>query len=533
MQNFWPRGYRSTQPTSLEPGDTVQQTVATDLHEIIAKRLAHSEEVVRNHHLTKAVGDAVSVVIHMAQDIRQDSDDKHAEVIGRFDLVMELMRPATVAESFQWNLPIRNPFFTGRGDLLGGLYGLLRRHGRVALSGLPGVGKTDAAVEYAHENREKYQYIFYVRAETPETLMADFAALARPLNLPVKNEQDQKLVVDAVKHWLESRTEVDWLLIFDNADDPEIVRSLLPSNKRGHVLLTTRLSAVGRVAHPVELNTLGTDESAYFLLSRARLLVEGETLDSAEPDDAEAARAIARELDGLPLALEQAGAFIQAQSRTPAEYLSLYREEGAELRAEGDPAGADGHAPVSATFSLALKKVADVNPAAADLLRLCAFLSPDAIPEEILLEGAPDLGDELSKVNTALARTRVVGEAIRYSLLRRDSKARLLSIHRVVQMVLRDGISPDAQRLWAERAVRAVNRTIPNEKFTNRAAYERLLPQAMSCYELIGNYEMEFAEAGSLLDKAGWYLKERGLYGEAEPLISRALRIREAALGLD
>jgi hypothetical protein len=227
-------------------------------------------------------------------------------------------------------------------------------------------------------------------------------------------------------------------------------------------------------------------------------------------------------LDGLPLALEHAGAFIEETPSSPIEYLQLYAEAGAELRRIGKPE----HESVHATFSLAFGKVEGASPAAADLLRLCAFYAPDQIPEEIFIKGASELGENLVALATnTLQRTQIIGQACRFSLLHRDAISKNLSIHRQVQAVLRDMMAERGEeRTWAERAVRAVNRIFPFVEFSTWAVCDRLLPQANACAAIIEEWGLEFPEAARLLNGAGSYLYERGRYNDAESIFRRLLQ---------
>jgi tetratricopeptide (TPR) repeat protein len=186
---------------------------------------------------------------------------------------------------------------------------------------------------------------------------------------------------------------------------------------------------------------------------------------------------------------------------------------------------------VSVTFSLAFKKVAEASAAAADLVRVCAFLAPDAIPEEIFREGAAELGENLAKVKTPVPFARVLKEAGRHSLIDRNPQSKTLDIHRLVQAVVRDGMEEAEQRQWAERAVRAVNRSSPDVEFSSWPQCERVLPHAQACASLVDEFGFEFAEAVRLFNQAGFYLGERARYAEAEPLFQRALGIREKTLG--
>ena len=150
----------------------------------------------------------------------------------------------------------------------------------------------------------------------------------------------------------------------------------------------------------------------------------------------------------------------------------------------------------------------------------------------MLSEGATELGPVLGPVGSdAFALNGAIAEILKYSLLRRDPKARTLEIHRLVQAVLQQAMDEVTQRLWAERAVRAVGRAFPSREFSTWAVCERLLPQAQACAELIVEWGFEFAEAARLLKEAGFYLFQRSRYTEARPLCEQAVAIWERALG--
>jgi hypothetical protein len=205
------------------------------------------------------------------------------------------------------NLPERNPFFTGREPVLAQLQEALAE--RAALSGLSGVGKTQTAVEYAHCHLDEYVYTFWATAHSREALVSAYLTVAGLLKLPESDAKDQALAVDAVKRWLGSQE--GWLLILDNANDLGIAREFIPQGKNGHVILTTRARAVGAVARVVKIKTMDTEEGALFLLRRAKYVAENAALDFASEADQAAAIEIAKQLDGLPLALDQAAAYIE------------------------------------------------------------------------------------------------------------------------------------------------------------------------------------------------------------------------------
>jgi hypothetical protein len=227
------------------------------------------------------------------------------------------------------NLPERNPFFTGRERVLAQLQEALAKQGRAALSGLRGVGKTQTAVEYAHRHFEEYVHLFWATAASREALLSSYVTIAGLLKLPESDAQDQTRAVDAVKRWLGSNQ--GWLLILDNADDIVMARAFLPSGKKGHVILTTQAQAAGGTARRVEIQEMETEEGALFLLRRATRIAEDAPLGAAAEADQGEAKAIAEQLDGLPLALDQAGAYVEETGCGLQGYLGLYRNGAPEL----------------------------------------------------------------------------------------------------------------------------------------------------------------------------------------------------------
>jgi tetratricopeptide (TPR) repeat protein len=414
----------------------------------------------------------------------------------------------------------RNAFFTGREQVLTDLRQALDTQGTAALSGLGGVGKTQTAVEYAWRYRERYRAVFWADAESRETLLAGYVSMAALLNLPSAQAKDQELAVADVKRWQEANP--DWLLILDNADDLPLVQPFLPNAGKGHVLLTTRAPAASALAERIPVRDMAPEEGALLLLRRAGVIAKDAPLAAADQADRRFALQLSKELGGLPLALDQAGAFIQEMRLSVGEYAGLYASEKADLLSERGSLGE--HPSVTVTFSLAFEKVAANSPAAADLIRLCAFLAPDAIPEEIVTEGG-------AAANSKLNFARMIGEACRLSLLDRDAANQTLDIHRLVQIVIKAGMSEADQRNWAERAVRATAKAFPDVEYENWALCRKLIAHAQTCASLIEEWDFDFVEAASLLNRAAVYLTERALFTEVGPLYQRSLAIREKALG--
>jgi tetratricopeptide (TPR) repeat protein len=203
------------------------------------------------------------------------------------------------------------------------------------------------------------------------------------------------------------------------------------------------------------------------------------------------------------------------------------------LKRRGSPSS-DHPESVATTWSLSFEKVERADPAAAELLRFCAFLSPDAIPEEIITEGASELGSILKKTATSsLKLNEAIGLLLRFSLVYRYRATKTLNIHRLVQAVLIDSMDKQLQHQWAQRTVRAVNRAFPDVEFETWQRCQRYLPHAQVCSRYIKQWNMEFAEAERLIEKSASYLYDTKQYVQAKPLYEQSLMIGEKLRGLE
>jgi hypothetical protein len=230
-------------------------------------------------------------------------------------------------------LPYRlNPLFTGREDLLEKLHRNFILPGDThiqALSGLGGMGKTQIAIEYAYRYEDEYDSILWVNASSYDLLCSDVLSLADQLYLPDTDRIDERHVLVAVKRWLQRQQR--WLLVLDDIDDFNLIDLIVPSQYSGHVLLTTRSQATGTIARALTVGPMTGDEGALFLLRRAKIVTELTTREDIPPPDYAQALSLVQALDGFPLALDQAGAYIEETRKKPAEYLELYRERQIEL----------------------------------------------------------------------------------------------------------------------------------------------------------------------------------------------------------
>jgi tetratricopeptide (TPR) repeat protein/transcriptional regulator with XRE-family HTH domain len=438
-----------------------------------------------------------------------------------------------------WNVPQRrNPFFTGREQILAHLYNVFRSSNVSpsiqvqAISGLGGIGKTQIASEYAYRYLNHYQAIVWIDASSRDALNTEFMLLAGLLNLPEQQETDQDIVIRAVKRWLSAHS--NWLLILDNVDDPEMIMSFLPANGMGDVLITTRLQALGTVAQSIEVEKMGLDEGVLFLLHRSKILALSAKIDQTVEEHFAQAAEIVAVLDGLPLALDQAGAYIEETRCGLSGYLDLYGMRRKELLLRRGRLPLDHPEPVATTWSLSFQRVEQESSTAADLLRLLAFLNPEAIPEELIPPDVTETGSSRVPITgDPLKINEVVELLLCYSLIQRNPEAKSFSMHRLVQVVLKDTMSREVQCLWAEQAIRVVNTIFPDGALHTWTKCEHYLPHVQVCATHVEEYELAFSEAARLFNESASYLIARGRYGQAEYLLLKALAIYQQVLEAD
>ena len=442
-----------------------------------------------------------------------------------------------------WTVPFpRNPNFSGREEILRTLHTLLTVERPVALtqasalSGLGGIGKTQVAVEYAYRYGQEYDAVLWLAAETAESVMASMQKISDQLQLPEHQAVEQSQMVTAVQNWL--ATHPGWLLIVDNAEDLDLLQQVLPPVRPGALLFTTRRRALGYLATSLEVPAMSVQEGVALLLRRAGLLgfqtQSGELSETLPDTFLSSATELVMLLEGLPLALDQAGSYIEESGCSVSDYVHRYHDQRKMVLAHRGIHGGAHPASVNTTLRLSVEQAELANPAAADLLRVCAFLHPEAIPEEMFGAGASCLGSVLGPVVGDRYQFDLVMAALRnVSLVTRHPETRTLSIHRLVQAVLQDQMGPAEVRQWSRVVVCMVNRAFPGGSFDAWAQCERCLAQALACVPLIERAGNDLPEAGELLYKAGSYLLERGRFGEAEPLLEQAVVLGKYVYGPD
>ncbi|HET8842366.1 MAG TPA: helix-turn-helix domain-containing protein, partial [Ktedonobacteraceae bacterium] len=266
-----------------------------------------------------------AMVLELARHLKLDDQE-----------TLQLLEASLTALPPHWLVPLRrNSYFTGREEILEALHTQLGVDRAVALTqssalhGLGGIGKTQIALEYAYRHALEYSAVFWIGAETDEQVITSLLRIAEMLQLPEREDTDQQQVVAAVQRWLSAHGQ--WLLIWDNVEDLDVLHRFLPATRSGAILLTTRCQALGTLAQGLDLLPMEQEEAILFLLRRAKVLAPDAPYERVHQFARQAsaqyrvAADLVTELGGLPLAIDQAGAYLEETRCGLTMYLDLFR----------------------------------------------------------------------------------------------------------------------------------------------------------------------------------------------------------------
>ncbi|MEU8586867.1 FxSxx-COOH system tetratricopeptide repeat protein [Streptomyces sp. NPDC048664] len=375
-------------------------------------------------------------------------DEAHcvAGVLRALELPAQPLDPGAGAPRFPgsvpriWNAPQRNVTFTGRSlvlerlrDQLGGgsMSVVLPLPQSQALFGLGGVGKTQLANEYVHRFMADYDLVWWISAEHADNVVASLAELATRLGAPVGDDISQACQ-EALQR-LGRGTPGRWILVFDNADDPEELKAYFPRGGGGHILITSRNQAWAQQGPSLPIDVFLREESVEHLMRRAG------SLSAADADR------VATAVGDLPLAVAQAAAWLAETAMPIDDYLEQLDRQTADVLALNQPA--DYPQPVAATWNISIARLRERSPASVRLLELCAFMAAEPIAAQLLY--SKEMIDALKPYDPALQEKLVLGRVIReigrFALAKIDSMGTSIQVHRLVQAVIRSQLSPQQQ----------------------------------------------------------------------------------------
>ncbi|KAE9372964.1 HET-domain-containing protein [Stipitochalara longipes BDJ] len=421
----------------------------------------------------------------------------------------------------------------------------------VILRGLGGIGKTQLAVAYAKRHKDNYSAIFWLDIKDEDSLKQSFARMAKQISrqypsasqlssMDMKGDLDN--VIDAIKAWLSLPCNTRWLMIYDNYDNPKSaknadpaavdIRQFLPESYQGSVIITTRSSEV-KMGHCIQVTKLENIQDSLKILSN--------TSNREGLENYSDAIRLAKKLDGLPLALATAGAYLDQASISFSAYLCLYEESWAKLQKTSPGLSSYEDRTLYSTWQISFEHVERQNILSAQLLRLWAYFDNQDLWLELLQHSDPEDPDWVRELTeddlTFHGAMRVLSD---HGLVEVDKSSQELlesrgySIHGCVHSWTVHVLNQEWDYYLAKVAVKSIVLHVPEEQSIRPwPTQRRLLQHAGRCTYMILNGLVSEDGMDWAYHNLGNLYADQGKLTEAEQMYERALRGREKALGAE
>ena len=391
-----------------------------------------------------------------------------------------------------------------------------------------GIGKTQVALEYVYRNKKNYARTYWISAVDQMSLLSGYNEIAKMAGLKLAPESTPVETAEHVLHWL--RQEPNWLLVIDNLDVIEVVKGFLPENgTHKHTVITTRNpNADGIPAEGVEIRLLDSDEAVELLSTLSKVAVPE---NSTERQDA---ALIVQTLDHLPLAIEQAAAFIREVTQNYSSFLKHYQKRSRELHNWVPKGNRQYKFSVATTWSLSFDIIRKTYPTVAKLFQILSFFNPDGILIDFLISSSKALDTHIREIiEDEITRSDALLELEKFSLIKWNRlESETIVIHRLVQAVIRDEMSPEDVATLARDVVDMCDASFPEEwNMETKPICRMYFAQVLTPLQRTDFLETE--KLGIVIERVASCLFQDGKYNDSAELWKMLVKIRTNANGAE
>ncbi len=413
------------------------------------------------------------------------------------------------------NVPQRNNLFSGREDILNSLF----KNSQVqiitqaqTIHDLGGVGKTSIAIEYAYRNKDLYNAVLWINAESFASLSKSYIDIAQAFGLDTLGVKPEALILAVNQALFNFDPNEKCLIIFDNAKDRQSIEPYIPKGN-GHVLITSRYHDWNGIACVKQIDVFKEEEALDFLKNN---------LDVNYDKYYSYINVMPQVLGCTPLALTQAVAYINNTTQNPSLYLEELKIKTSNNFSMNKPEGYPYT--VATTWQVSVDKLKEIKPKSVYFLYIIAFLASNNINLAWFVTQ-----DEFSEF-----MIEVIEPLEKCSLITRQGL--FISIHKLVQMVIRDSITDEAiQKEQIEEVINIMSQ-IYHFDLHNQETWEEtslFIPHIESLMDYMEKFDIKTEQAGYILHTTGCYYDNQGNIEESLKFYFKALEITEKVLGVN